>query len=314
MRRTELTPPEWHGRDAQAVAEMRTIGSAQPYEKEYFRKDGTRVPVLVGGATFGKRQDGVVVFVVDLTDRKRAEAELVHANRVATMGQLTASIAHEVNQPIAAALTNAETAMRWLVHQPPELEKAEQAIDRSIDNGKRAADIIAGIRGLAKNAPARREGLAINETILEVIELARGEISKNRVAVRMELAKDLPLIQGDRVQLQQVILNLIVNAVDAMTQMVDGARDMMISTEREAHVIRVAVQDSGPGLPQAGAEQVFKAFYTTKPTGLGMGLSICRSIIEAHGGQLWATSNDPRGAVFCFTLPIAVANHQQQSD
>ncbi len=309
LRRTELTPPEWHDRDAQAVAEMTATGSVRPFEKEYFRKDGSRVPVLVGGATFGKRQDGVVVFAVDLSDRKRAEAELAHANRVATMGQLTASIAHEVNQPIAAALTDAETAARWLARRPPDLEKAEQAIDRSINNGRRAAGIIAGIRGLAKNAPSRRESVAINDTIVEVIALTRGEISKNRVVVQTELARDLPLIRGDRVQLQQIILNLIVNAIEAMSQTSDGLRDMLITTGRDSGEVRVVVRDTGPGLRRADTEQVFTAFYTTKPAGLGMGLSICRSIVEAHGGRLWATPNEPRGAAFCFTLPLVEANH-----
>ncbi len=288
LRRTELTPAEWHDRDAQAVAEMTTMGTFQPYEKEYLRKDGSRVPVLVGGATFGERGHAVVAFVVDLTERKHAEAELAHANRLATMGQLTASIAHEVNLPIAAALTNAGTAERWLARQPPDLEKAKQAISRSINDGKRAADIISGIRGLVKNAPPQRGDFSINEAILEVIALTRGEISKNRVLVQMELAKDLSLIQGDRVQVQQVILNLIVNAVEAMSQTSDGPRDILISTETEPGRVRVAVQDSGPGLPPAGYERVFEAFYTTKPTGLGMGLSICRSIIEAHDGRLWA--------------------------
>ena len=318
LRRTELTPVEWHDRDAQAVAEMRAMGTAQPYEKEYIRKDGSRVPVLVGSATFGEGGSSVVAFTVDLTERKHAEAEmreselryrqvqmeLVHANRVATMGQLTASIAHEVNQPIAAALTNAETAARWLAREPPDLEKAKQTINRSISDGRRAADIISGIRNLVKKLPARTGDFAINEVILEVIALIRGETRKNRISVQTELAMDLSVIHGDRVQLQQVILNLILNAIEAMSQSDDGPRDILISTETELGHVQVAVQDSGPGLPQGGSEQVFKAFYTTKPTGLGMGLSICRSIVEAHGGSLWAAPNEPRGAVFSFTLPV----------
>ena len=318
LRRTELTPPEWRERDARAVAEMRATGSVQPYEKEYFRKDGSRVPVLIGGATLDEAGDTVVVFAVDLTDLKRAEdaareserqyhavqMELAHANRVTTMGQLTASIAHEVSQPIAAMLTNAGTAERWLARAPPNLEKAKQVINLIITDAKRAADIISGIRGLVKKAPSQQGDLAINEMISEVIALTRGDLSKNEILVRMELAEDLPLIRGDRVQLQQVILNLIVNAIEAMSQTADGPRDLLISAKSEANSIRIAVQDSGPGLPQAGIERVFEAFYSTKPAGLGMGLSICRSIVEAHGGRLWATPNQPRGAVFYMTLPI----------
>ncbi|MGP0088454.1 MAG: AAA family ATPase [Xanthobacteraceae bacterium] len=318
LRRIELTPAEWHDRDAQAGAEMRTMGTAQPYEKEYFRKDGSRVPVLVGAATFGERGYGVVAFVVDLTDRKRAEAavreselryrevqmELAHANRVATMGQLTASIAHEVGHPVAASLMSAETAARWLAREPPDLERARQSIDRTINESKRAANIFVGIRDLVKSAPSRTGDVEINEAILEVIALTRGELSKNSVLVQMELAKGLPVVHCDRVQLQQVILNLIVNAVEAMSQTSDGPRDMLISTESESGSVRVAVRDSGPGLPQANSERVFQAFFTTKPSGLGIGLSICRSIVEAHGGRLWTTPNEPRGTVFCFTLPI----------
>jgi PAS domain S-box-containing protein len=318
LRRTELTPTEWHDRDEQALAEMRTTGTAQPFEKEYFRKDGSRVPVLVGGAALDERGDAVAIFAVDLTERKRAETdmreserrfrevqmELAHANRVATMGELTASIAHEVGHPVGATLMNAEVAARWLARDPPELERARQSIDRIIQESKRAANIFIGIRDLVKKQPARTGDFAINEVILEVIALTHGETSKNRISVQTELAMDLPVVHGDRVQLQQVILNLILNAVEAMSQSDDGPRDILISTETELGRLQVAVHDSGPGLPQGGFEQVFKAFYTTKPAGLGMGLSICRSIVEAHGGRLWAAPNEPRGAVFFFTLPV----------
>ena len=302
--RTELTPPEWHDRDARAVAEMRTLGTVQPFEKEYFRKDGSRVPVLVGGATLDERGDAVVVFVVDLTERKRAEAELAHANRVATMGQLTASIAHEVNQPIAAAITNAETAVRWLARQPPDFEKTRQSIDRVINDNKRAADIVSRIREFSKNASARKEDLQINEVILDIIGLARVPMSDSGVVAKMQLAEGLPHILGDRVQLQQVILNLIMNAIEAMSDVSEGPRELLIGTSAaETGGVLVAVSDSGPGLPQASPERIFEAFYTTKSTGLGMGLSICRSIVEAHGGRLWATPNEPHGAVFCVMLP-----------
>jgi PAS domain S-box-containing protein len=313
LRRTELTPPEWHDRDARAVAEMRTTGTAQPFEKEYIRKDGSRVPVLIGGATLDERGDTVVIFVLDLTERKRAEAELAHANRVATMGQLTASIAHEVNQPLAALRTNAETAVRWLTRQPPNLEKAKPLIDRIMSDSKRAADIVSRIRDFSKKAPLRKGDLEINEAILEIIGLARVPMSNSCVAAKMKLAENLPHILGDRVQLQQVILNLIMNAIEAMSEVRQGPRELLISTSKaESGGVLVAVSDTGPGLSQAGAERIFEAFYTTKSSGLGIGLSICRSIVEAHGGQLWATPNEPHGAVFCMMLPIGEKSIESQ--
>ena len=229
---TGLTPPEWAGTDERLLAELASTGTWRPAEKDFFRKDGSRVPVLVGGATFGELRHQGVAFVVDLSERKRAEAELAHANRVATMGQLTASIAHEVNQPIAALLTNAETAVRWLARQPPDLEKTRQSIDRVINDGKRAADIVSRIRDFSKKAPARKERLEINEAILEIIGLARVPMSDSGVLAKMQLAEGLPLILGDRVQLQQVILNLIMNAIEAMSEVGEGSRELSISTER----------------------------------------------------------------------------------
>jgi PAS domain S-box-containing protein len=306
LRRTELTPTEWHERDAQAVAEMRATGTAQPFEKEYFRRDGTRVSVLVGGATLDERGDTVVIFAVDLTERKRAEAELAHANRVTTMGELTASIAHEVNQPLAALLTNAETAIRWLGHQPPNLERAKPSIERVIDEGKRAADIVSRIRDLSKKVPVQKEKLGINETILGVLGLTRVPMSEHNVRSKMQLSEGLPPVSGDRVQLQQVILNLTMNAIEAMGETSGRSRELLISTVKaEAGGVLVTISDSGPGLPPAKPEQIFNAFYTTKASGLGMGLSICRSIVEAHGGRLWATPNQPYGAVFHIILPAA---------
>jgi PAS domain S-box-containing protein len=279
---------------------------------KYIRKIGHPVYAAVGE---------IVEFVgtdMDITERKRAEAEvregerryravemeLAHANRVATMGQLSASIAHEVNQPIAAAITNAHSALRWLGARPPDLEEVRQALGRIVRDGNRAGDVIGRIRDLIRKAPPRKDGLEINEAILEVIALTRGEVVKNGVSVQTQLAEGLPLIQGDRVQLQQVILNLIVNAVEAMSGVGEGSRELLISTGKaESDGVLVAVRDSGPGLAPASLERLFGAFYTTKPGGLGMGLSICRSIIEAHGGRLWATANVPQGAVFQFTVP-----------
>jgi C4-dicarboxylate-specific signal transduction histidine kinase len=234
-----------------------------------------------------------------------AQMQLAHVNRIATLGQLAASIAHEINQPIAATLLNAGTALRWLAASPPKLESARQSIDRIITDGKRAADIIGRIRGFVRKAPARKKGLEINEVIFEVIGLTCNEMSKNRVLVQTRLANGLPSIWGDRVQLQQVILNLIMNAIEAMSEVGEGSRELVISTSRtDSDGVLVAVSDSGPGLPHASPECIFEAFYTTKPSGLGMGLSICRSIVEMHGGRLWAAPNQPHGAVFRLMLPI----------
>src|ERR1700722_781665 len=318
IRWTDLTPPEWGGRDARAVEELKTTGAMPPYEKEYFRKDGSRVSVLIGGALFAEGGNQSVAFVLDLTDRKRAEAEardserryrevqtdLAHASRVTTMGQLTASIAHEVNQPIAAAVTNAEAAQRWLSAQPPNLHMVGESLAFIVRDCSRAGEVIGRIRALIKKAPPRKDAVAINDAILEVMALTRTEAANNGVSVRTQLADDSPLVQGDRVQLQQVILNLIVNAIDAMRSLDEGNRDLLICTQKaEPNGVLVEVRDSGPGFAPATIEQLFEAFHTTKPGGLGLGLSICRSIIEAHGGRLWASANEPRGAIFHFTVP-----------
>ena len=317
IRWTDMTPVEWRAATEQRLADLRAAATRQAYEKEYFRKDGSRVPVLIGSVALEGRRDEGVAFVLDLTERKRAEEalreseqryreaqmELAHANRVATMGQLTASIAHEVNQPIGGAVTNAEAALRWLGARPPDLEEVRQALGRIIKDGNRAGEVIGRIRAILKRTPPRKDGLAINEAILDVIVLTRSEAVKNGVSVQTQLAEGLPLILGDRVQLQQVILNLIINAVEAMSGS-EGSRNLLISTgQAEPDGVLVAVRDTGPGLAPASLERLFEAFHTTKPGGLGMGLSICRSIIEAHGGRLWASANEPRGAVFQFTLP-----------
>jgi C4-dicarboxylate-specific signal transduction histidine kinase len=228
--------------------------------------------------------------------------EVAHANRVATMGQLTASIAHEVNQPIAAAVTNAQAALRWLAARPPDLEEVRQALDSIVKDANRAGDVVGRIRELAKKAPPRKERVDMNEAIREVIELTRVEAAKNGASVQAALGEDLPPIEADRVQLQQVVLNLIVNAVQAMASVGEGPRELLITTvQAEPDGVMVAVKDSGPGVAPASLEHLFTPFYTTKPDGLGMGLSICRAIIEAHGGRLWMT-NLPRGAIFNFTV------------
>jgi PAS domain S-box-containing protein len=435
-RRSDLTPPEWRERDAKTVAELRETGVAQPYEKEYFRKDGGRASVMLGSAAFNETVTRGVSFVLDLTQHKRTETalrdseeqwkavfennptmyfmldsahtilsvnpigaeqlgyapeelighpaetliheadrecalrngavclrhpgqtmswelrkvrkdgsviwaretgramlirnqpvilivseditevkraaealremqlELARANRLETMGQLTGSIAHEVNQPIAATLTNAQAALRWLNRPAPDLGEVRKALDSIVRDGARAAVVVQRIRDLIKKAPTRGDDVAINNTIREVIEFVRSEAVKNSVSVQTYFVDGLPLIRIGRVELQQVILNLLLNAIDAMSGTSEGPRELRISTDKtEAGATLVAVSDTGPGLTPAAQENLFRAFYTTKPNGLGLGLTICRSIVEAHGGRLWASANSPRGAIFQFTLP-----------
>ncbi len=254
---------------------------------------------------------------VDIDERKKAEeglrrsesylAEaqmaLAHANRVATTGQLTSSIAHEVNQPITAAVTYALAARRWLSAEPPKFHEVDDALSLIVKEGNRAGEVVGRIRALIKKAPARKDAVAINDAILEVIALTRTEAANNSVSVRTQLADGLPRVQGDRVQLQQVLLNLIINAIEAMRDIGEKERELLVSSRNEPDGVSVEVRDSGPGFAPATLERVFEAFYTTKPGGLGLGLSICRSIIEAHGGRLWATRCEPPGALFQFTVP-----------
>jgi PAS domain S-box-containing protein len=248
--------------------------------------------------------------VMDVTERKRAEealrntqADLARVARVTTLGELTATIAHEVNQPLAAIVTNGNASLRWLASQPPNLEEARQALVRTINEGHRAGEVIARVRALASKAPPQKSWLDINETILEVLALTRSQVQKHRIALETQLATDLPLILGDRIQLQQVLLNLVLNAVEAMTGASESPRQLVVSASKdETKGVLVAVCDSGPGLEAASLEQLFETFYTTKADGMGMGLSISRSIIEAHGGRLWATPNEGQGATFKFTL------------
>src|SRR5262249_4088980 len=312
VRWTDMTPPEWRGRDQQElVPELKRTGSLQPFEKEFFRKDGSRVPVLIGVANFEDGGDQGVAFVLDLTERKNAadalralQMDLAHANRLATMGQLAASIAHEVNQPIGAARNNAHAALRFLATDPPDLAEVNEALECVVKDTYRAGEIIHGIRDQVKKVPPHKEDIALNDAIKEVIALVQGELSKNRVSLQTQLAGELPLVHGDRVQLQQVMLNLILNAMEAMTGAAEVVRELVISTElHPSEGVLVAVHDSGPGVTPKDRERIFESFYTTKPSGVGIGLSICRSIIDAHGGRLWADPHPPRGAVFRFTLP-----------
>jgi PAS domain S-box-containing protein len=432
IRWADLTPPDWRDRNNARIEQQKSSGRFEPFEKEYTRKDGTRVPVLIGGATFEEGGNQGVAFVLDLTERKRAEyltqqmferssdrvsivgrdyryqrvnpaferrwgmpaetivgmhvadllgmesfeqmakayldrcfageevsyadwlttplgrrysavtysplrpeserveaalviirdltehmlasealrkaqLDLAHANRVATMGQLTASITHEVNQPITAAVTYALAARRWLSAEPPNFHEVDDALSLIVKEGNRAGEVVGRIRALIKKAPARKDAVEINDAILEVIALTRTEAANNSVSVRTQFAEGLPRVQGDRVQLQQVLLNLIINAIEAMRDVGEEERELLISTRNEPDGVSVEVRDSGPGFAPETLEHVFEAFYTTKPGGLGLGLSICRSIIEAHNGQLWASPNVPRGAIFGFIAPAHLA-------
>ncbi|WP_377828254.1 ATP-binding protein [Bradyrhizobium lupini] len=265
------------------------------------------------------RVEAILSIFHDLTDYALAsealrsvQAKLAHANRVATMGQLTASIAHEVNQPIAAVVMNAQAALRWLDADHPNLQRVRQSLDLIADDGARAGEVVSRIRGLLKNAPPRKDSIDLNRTVLDVITLTRSEVLEHGLLLQKDLAKDLPLVEGDRIQLQQVILNLIMNAVDAMSSLANGVKELTISTSSDASDrALVSVRDTGPGVDPNIENRLFEAFYTTKPDGMGMGLVICRSIIEAHGGRLWVTANEPRGAVFQFSLPTKPDDHSK---
>jgi PAS domain S-box-containing protein len=435
LRWTDLTPPEWRARTEHAVAEAEMTGSIQPFEKEYFRKDGSRVPVLLGSAGFDettsqgvafvldltereraeaalraseerwralfetapvgitmrdfehrrylsanegfqrmigytedelrhltalditheddwsvtqkridsgvigvlqrkryRRKDGEVIWadvtpfvvpstditptflgtvIVDITDRKRAEealqqaqADLARLNRVMLLGEMTASIAHEVNQPISAVITNAHAGLRWLDARQPDLDEVRQALSRIVRDGNRAGEVIDRIRASVRKVPPHRDLSNINEAIHEVIVLTQPEVERNGIRLQTRLADDLPLVPADRVQLQQVIMNLIVNAIEAMAGIGDRPRELTIaSREGDANSVFVEVQDTGPGIDPADPDRVFQSFYTTKSDGIGMGLAISRSIVKAHGGMLSAAPNQPHGAIFQFTVP-----------
>ena len=284
-------------------------------EKRYRRKDGEIVWAEI--STFVVRAtDGSPAFLgvvaVDITDRKRAEeslqqaqADLARLNRVMLLGEMTASIAHEINQPIAAVITNANAGLRWFGAPRPDLDEVRQALGRIVRDGTRAGEVIGRIRGLVKKVPPRRDLLDINQAIREVLALTQTEMQRHGVGLRSRLADDLPPVSADRVQLQQVMINLIVNAIEAMGGANGQPRELtMVSGINDAKEVLVEVQDTGPGLDPEQLDRLFQSFYTTKPDGIGMGLAISRSIAEAHGGRLSAAHNKPRGAVFRFTLPV----------
>jgi PAS domain S-box-containing protein len=309
-----------HPEDLPHVVEMfrRAMDSGIPYhieqrlrrfDGEYRWFDNRGVPVRDDSGRIARWY----VLITDIEDRKRALARLdqmqsdfAHMNRVSMMGELAASLSHEITQPIASARNNARAAQNFLDMHPPNLSEVTEALSCVVGDTDRAGDIIDRIRDHIKKAPPRMERVDLNQAITDVIALAQGAILKNGVSVQTRLTEGLSHVQADCVQLQQVVLNLTLNAVEAMSSVKKGGRELSISTERhEAGGVLVAVRDSGPGVDPEYLDRVFDAFYTTKSSGVGMGLSICRSIIHAHGGQLWADVNVPRGAVFQFTLPSA---------
>jgi NO-binding membrane sensor protein with MHYT domain len=273
----------------------------------------TTLALAVAGITFVILASASIV---SLSEQKRAEealrrarADLAHINRVTTMGELTASLAHEVNQPIAAAVTNAHACLRWLSGDTPNLEEARTSALNIVKDGMRAAEIISRVRLLFKKGTPQRESVDVNEVIREMIVLLRSEATRHSISVRAELAPDLPYVMGDRVQLQQVMMNLITNSIDAMKD-VNWPRELAINSQRAEHAqVMVSVSDTGVGLPPQQVDQIFHAFFTTKPHGTGMGLSISRSIVESHSGRLWAADNSSRGASFHVILPTGVEAH-----
>jgi PAS domain S-box-containing protein len=318
MRWFDMTPPEWQEAHVHEEAEeLKATGMLQVREKEYFRKDGSRVPVLIGAATFDGQPHQGVAYILDLTERKRAEeaarrseqryrqvqSELAHANRVATVGQLSAAISHDVRQPLVGVVTSASAGLNWLAADPPNIGAARRALERVVREGHRAAEVLDRTRALVKKVPPKTQMVGINDVISDAVVVIGAEAVQRNVALQIELEDDLPPVLADRVQLQQVILNLIINAIEAMST-VDGRRELTVVSGKDPQdLIYVAVRDTGPGVPQELHSKLFDAFYSTKSDGMGMGLAISRTIVEAHGGRVWVSSNEPRGSIFWFSLP-----------
>jgi PAS domain S-box-containing protein len=320
LRWTDLTPADWRDRDERAVAELEATGILQPFEKEYFRKDGLRVPVLIGAAFFEGRENEGVAFVLDLSEQKRAEherkmaeeavqkaqAELAHLTRVTSLGELTTSIAHEINQPLGAIANNAHAGLRFLAAGSESLQDVKEALSDILNGADRVNSIIIRMRALAKKVPPEMAQLNFTDVVADVLALIHHELSRRHVEIELELSRELPPVLADRIQLQQVLLNLLMNSVEAMNEVPEGGRKIWIRAEPYEHngssAVLVSVQDAGPGLNQVEVDRLFEAFYTTKSHGLGMGLPISRSIIEAHGGRLWLASARGPGATFQFVL------------
>jgi PAS domain S-box-containing protein len=310
---TRIIPTELHEEERRILMRLQQGERLQHFETVRVAKDGRHVDISLTVSPLLDRSGKIVgasKVARDITSARRAEAELqqtqselVRVARVTTLGELTAAIAHEVNQPLTGLVNSGNACLRWLDSEPPNLEAAQRSVERMIAAGSRAAEVITRIRALIAKSPPRLDPLSMNETITEVIALIGGEVQRNRISLNTQLSKDVPLVRGDRIQLQQVILNLILNAIEAMNG-VDGRRELAIASANNGlGGILVTVQDSGVGLEDTGLDRLFEPFFTTKAKGMGIGLAVSRTIINAHGGRLWAAPNVPRGAKFQFTLP-----------
>ena len=292
-------------------------GKAMESEARVRRADGQYRWLLIRNVPLRDEGGKIVKWYgtsTDIDDRRRAEeererlrqleADLARINRVSIMGELGVSIAHEVNQPLSGIVSNGSACLRWLAGSVPNLEEVREGLRRIVRDGKRAGEVIARIRALAKRTAPLREKVDLNDTVREVLALVGDEAKRNRVTIRTRFASDLSPVSGDRVQLQQIVLNLIMNAIEAMSGVEDRSRELMITTRNiDAEQVQVSVADSGIGIDPQKLDKIFDSFYTTKPSGMGMGLSISRSILQAHGGRLWASANDGPGATFQFSLP-----------
>jgi two-component system sensor kinase FixL len=305
--------PEDRAHVQQTVYRAFQEGADFDYEHRLLMPDGS-VKYLHNVARATRDASGNLEFIgalMDVTDTKRAlqqlqqaQAELARITRLTTMGQLAASIAHEINQPLTGVVTNAHTSIYWLADEHLDLDKARNTVQRIVRDGQRASDVIARIRGLMTKSAPQIKNVDMNGVINEVLALTDAELRMRGVGVRTELAATLPPVKGDRVQLQQVVLNLVTNAIDAMASVTDGPRLLQVGSRLEGSgETLIFVRDHGTGLDPATADKIFTPFFTTKPKGIGMGLAICRSIVESHGGRLWASPATPHGAIFQFTLP-----------
>jgi signal transduction histidine kinase len=287
------------------------------FEKEYFRRDGSRVPVLLAGTAVDEARQETVVFVIDITEHKRAElerqklsqlqADLAHVNRISLMGELAATLSHELKQPIMAAILDANTCLRWLSHDTPDVDRARQAATRVVKGATLAAEFVDRLRSFyKKEAPSVREIVNVNEVAGEMLDLLRSQAAQCSVSLRADLTAEPASVIAARVQLQQVMMNLILNGIEAMQE--SGGELIVTSRTAPNDELTISVSDTGPGLPIEHSHQIFETFFTTKPQGSGMGLSISRTIVESHGGRLWATANADRGTTFHFALPCVMPN------